>query len=272
MKAPQHESQRASLPQAAANGEWPDVLTGLLEAWRATPHRVLADRILQVGAKVAQGQPLHGAWEEGRGDQAITAHPVMTSLRSLTNSDVGGETLAKLPRLESLLDDRAHATWHELAQDTSAFPRLRTLHLQVYAYQAQAVLTSPLARRLEQLQLRMDLPSTAPHALAVPLALLALAPTLELPDFTLRLVRNSTWEWASSFRFVREPSGGLSVHVATTEMNAPLEAIVQADVLTGLEQVAALKPSRFVVAHQLRTAQRDAVDARARALGATLEP
>ncbi|QDE80773.1 MULTISPECIES: hypothetical protein [Myxococcus] len=129
--------------------------------------------------------------------------------------------LAKLHRLESLIADSTQPEVARARPGYERLSRLRTLDLQVYAYQAQAFLTSPLAQRMARLQLRMGLSSAAPDALAVPLARLALAPTLKIPDFTLQLVRASTKDWASIFRFVREPSVGLSVHVSTTEMSEP---------------------------------------------------
>ena len=48
------------------------------------------------------------------------------------------------------------------------------------------------------------------------MALRALVPTLMVPDFTLRLARDSPKDWSSGFRFVREASRDVTAYVFTT--------------------------------------------------------
>jgi hypothetical protein len=195
----------------------------------------------------------------------------MRSLRSLVHSSVGLETLAGMPRLEALVSNSSASALVELATKKGAFARLRELDLQVYSLELGPLLASPLVARLERLQVRMRLPSNDPTYAESFLGLLALVPTLKVPDFTFRLVRHEINDWSSGARFVRDASGALSVRVFTTAMTSVFEALVQADVLRTLEQIAKLRPASFVVAHQLRTRLRTAVEQRARELGATLE-
>ncbi|ATB36276.1 hypothetical protein CYFUS_001690 [Cystobacter fuscus] len=219
------------------------------------------------------GHPLWATVEhlEGKGDSSITPHEVMRSLRSLAHSSVGIKRLARMPKLEALVDDSHSEDWLALAQTQEAFPRLRELDVQLFPRQARDFLLSPLVARLERLQVRLDLPGHDPSIAEAALQWLALVPRLNVPDLTFRMVRYSTKDWSSGYQFVRDASGQLSVRVFTTAMNEPHEALVQADVLRGLDEIVKLKPASLVVAHQLRTDVRTAVEARARELGATLE-
>ncbi len=230
-------------------------------------------RALESAIGKTAGHPLWATVEhlEGQGDYDITRHEVMKSLRSLAHSSVGLKTLARMPKLEALVESGASDEWLELARQKGAFPRLRELDLQVYPRQARELLGSPLVARLERLQVRMDLPGYDASVAESSLALLALVPKLKVPEVTFRMVRNGSRDWSSGYQFVRDASGRLSVRVFTTSMNEPHEELVQADVLQGLEQIARLKPTSLVVAHRLRTGHRKAVEKRARELGATLE-
>ncbi|QSQ22615.1 TIGR02996 domain-containing protein [Pyxidicoccus parkwayensis] len=230
-------------------------------------------RALESAIEKTVGHPLWATVEhlEGKGDYDITTHEVMKSLRSLAHSSVGLEQLARMPKLEALVDDGASDDWHDLAKATDAFPRLRELDLELYLRQALEFLQSPLVARLERLHVRLSLPGNDPSSTESAHALLARVPKLKVPDLTLRMVRYTTKDWGSGYHFVQDAAGRLSVRVFTTQMNEPHERLVQADVLRGLEQIAKLQPSSFVVTHQLRTGLRTAVEQRARELGATLE-
>ena len=91
-----HESKGASLTEAVANGEWSTVLAGLLDAWRAAPHRELADRIVSVGMKVSGGKPLSGAWE------AVAQTPDAAVLSTLLDTLLDKGSVKARPRLEAL--------------------------------------------------------------------------------------------------------------------------------------------------------------------------
>ncbi len=231
-------------------------------------------RALASAIEKTVGHPLWATVEhlEGFGDRDITPHEVMKSLRSIARTDVRIDVLARLPKLESLATNRRDETWPELASDPSAFPRLRTLDAAFYPRQIPPFLTSALAARLERLRLRM------PAAAGLPLDIDFLqthvferVASLKATDLTLRLIHNDSRDWSTDCRFVHDETGALTATVFTTPMNEPFEAAVQADVLRVLEQVARLRPAKLVVAHQFRTAHRDAIDARARELGAILE-
>ncbi|WP_163994749.1 TIGR02996 domain-containing protein [Pyxidicoccus caerfyrddinensis] len=230
-------------------------------------------RALESAIEKTAGHPLWATVEhlEGEGDYDITTHEVMRSLRSLAHTDVGLEALAAMPQLEALVDGSASDEWLEFARAKDAFPRLRELDLQVYPRQAREFLTSPLVARLERLQVRMSLSGHDPSGAESSMSLLALVPKLKVPELTFRMVRHDGNDWSSGYHFVRDASGRLSVRVFTTSMNEPHEALVQGDVLRGLDQIARLEPASLVVAHQLRTGHRKAVEQRARKLGATLE-
>ncbi|NMO15764.1 TIGR02996 domain-containing protein [Pyxidicoccus fallax] len=230
-------------------------------------------RALESAIEKVAGHPLWATVEhlEGGGDYDITTHPVMKSLRSLTHSNVGWEELARLPRLEVLVERGTSANRLQLARSKTAFPKLRELDLPCFFQHARELLESPLVARLERFHLRVDVPDYDPAHAEEALALLALVPTLKVPDLTLRMVRHHVMDWSSGFRFMRDPAGRLSVRVFTTEIHERYEELVQADVLRGLDHVAKLQPASLVVAHQLRTGLREAVEQRALALGATLE-
>ncbi|MFY2558196.1 TIGR02996 domain-containing protein [Corallococcus terminator] len=219
------------------------------------------------------GHPLWATVEhlEGQGDEDITPHPVMKSLRSLAHSQVHLGTLAELPRLEALVSFAYTEQWSTLAQEPDAFPRLRRLDLSTSPQYARDLLTSPLAARLKQLQLRLNLSEDNRRVAEASMALFSLVPKLKVPDLTLRLVLHPSRDWCSGFRFLREPSGRHSVHVFTTAMKSSHERLAQADVLSGLERAARLKPAKLTVAHRLRTNLRRAVEQRTRELGGTLE-
>jgi uncharacterized protein (TIGR02996 family) len=207
------------------------------------------------------GHPLWATVEhlEGRGDYDVTTDPVMKSLRSLVNSDVRTQDLAKRPGLESLAMRGALDQWVELAQDPSAFPSLRHLDLFAFPWWAARFLESPLVNRLERLQLRVYV--SGPSA-AEALALIPLVPRLKVPDLTLRLVRNDSKDWSCGFRFVRGPEGRHEVHLFTTAMNEPHEELVRDDLLAGLERIDRLEPfkrSKLILDHRLRTAARHEV-------------
>ncbi|MBZ4408727.1 TIGR02996 domain-containing protein [Myxococcus sp. XM-1-1-1] len=207
------------------------------------------------------GHPLWATVEhlEGRGDYDVTTDPVMKSLRSLVNSDVRTQDLAKRPGLESLAMRGALDQWVELAQDPSAFPSLRHLDLFAFPWWAARFLESPLVNRLERLQLRVYV--SGPSA-AEALALIPLVPRLKVPDLTLRLVRNDSKDWSCGFRFVRGPEGRHEVHLFTTAMNEPHEELVRDDLLAGLERIDRLDPfkrSKLILDHRLRTAARHEV-------------
>lgn len=230
-------------------------------------------RALESAIEKTVGHPLWATVEhlEGRGDYDITTHEVMRSLRSVAHSSVGAETLSRMPKLEVLVEDSASDAWTRLAREKDAFPRLRELDLQLHPRQAREFLQSPLVARLERLQVRMALPGPAPSVAESALALLDLVPKLAVPDLTFHMVRYTSKDWSSGYHFMRDAAGGLSVRVSTTEMNEPHEALVQADVLRGLDHIARLGPASLVVAHRLRTRLRTAVEDQARRLGATLE-
>ncbi|MCY1000785.1 TIGR02996 domain-containing protein [Myxococcus sp. MISCRS1] len=207
------------------------------------------------------GHPLWATVEhlEGRGDYDVTTDPVMKSLRSLVNSDVRTQDLAKRPGLESLAMRGALDQWVELAQDPSAFPSLRHLDIFAFHWWAARFLESPLVSRLERLQLRVYV--SGPSA-ADALALIPLVPRLKVPDLTLRLVRNDSKDWSCGFRFVRGPDGRHEVHLFTTAMNEPHEELVRDDLLAGLERIDRLEPfkrSKLILDHRLRTAARHEV-------------
>ncbi|MCP3102216.1 TIGR02996 domain-containing protein [Myxococcus sp. K15C18031901] len=219
------------------------------------------------------GHPLWATVEhlEGRGDRDVTLHPVMKALRSLAHSDLGPVKLARhLPHLESIVCRSPEDGWAEVIQDEKAFPRLRVLDVPVFTRQLEAMLTSPLIARLEQLQVRVQ-GLHGPDAATEVTAFLHLLAKLKVPDVTLRLVRHSEKDWSSGFRFTRDASGRLTVQVFTTTMNDAFEALTQRDVLRGLDELAKLRPDQLIVAHQWVTPFRDAVEQRARAMGATFE-
>ncbi|WP_141327254.1 TIGR02996 domain-containing protein [Myxococcus sp. AB025B] len=218
-------------------------------------------RGLQRAIQKTAGHPLWATVEhlEGRGDYDVTTDPVMKSLRSLVNSDVRTQDLAKRPGLESLAMRGALDQWVELAQDPSAFPALRHLDLFAFPWWAARFLESPLVNRLERLQLRVYV--SGPSA-AEALALIPLVPRLKVPDLTFRLVRNDSKDWSCGFRFVRGPDGRHEVHLFTTAMNEPHEELVRDDLLAGLERIDRLEPfkrSKLILDHRLRTAARHAV-------------
>ncbi|AKQ69304.1 hypothetical protein A176_006216 [Myxococcus hansupus] len=228
-------------------------------------------RALASAIEKTVGHPLWSTVEhlEGFGDRDITPHEVMRSLRSIAQTDVGIDVLARLPKLESLATNRRHEAWPELASNPSAFPRLRALDAAFHPRQIPLFLTSPLATRLERLQLRLH--ASAGLHLDVDFLqthVFERVASLKATDLTLRLVHNDARDWSSGCRFVHDATGALTATVFTTPMNEPFEAIVQADVLSLLEQAARLRPVKLVMAHQFRTAHRDALDARARELGA----
>ncbi|QSQ12881.1 TIGR02996 domain-containing protein [Myxococcus landrumensis] len=216
------------------------------------------------------GHPLWATVEhlEGRGDSDVTTHEVMKSLRSLAHSDVGCAELAKWPRLEALVDTRSADEWLDLAKTPGAFPGLRRLDRTASLPQVADFLRTPLVARLEQLQLRLRLSNGDAEAAA---ALFDLVRESKVPEVTFRWVRLTVKDWSSGYRFTRTPSGQYSVHVFTTKMNDAHEDVVQADVLTALEQVARLKPETLTLAHQFETRVKTAVERRARELGATLD-
>ncbi|MCP3059529.1 TIGR02996 domain-containing protein [Myxococcus sp. K38C18041901] len=216
---------------------------------------------LQRAIQKTSGHPLWATVEhlEGRGDYDITTDPVMKSLRSLVNSDVRTQDLAKRPGLESLAMRGALDQWVELAQDPSAFPALRHLDIFAFHWWAARFLDSPLVSRLERLQLRVYV--SGPSA-AEALALIPLVPRLKVPDLTFRLVRNDSKDWSCGFRFVRGPDGRHEVHLFTTAMNEPYEQLVRDDLLAGLERIDRLEPfkrSKLILDHRLRTDARHEV-------------
>ncbi|MFY2562236.1 TIGR02996 domain-containing protein [Corallococcus terminator] len=228
-------------------------------------------RAIRSAIQKTAGHPLWATVEhlEGRGDYDITTHPVMKSLRSLSNSEVRTQDLAKVPWLESLAMRGALDLWTELGQDPSAFPALRHLDIFLYLGWVSDFLVTPLVSRLERLQIRIYVSAQVP---STELEFLSLVPTLNVPDITFRLVRNDTKDWSCGFRFVREPSGKHAVHLFTTTMNEPYEQLVRDDLLAGLEQIARLKRSKLTMTHRLRSAVKVDVERRVLALGGTLEP
>ncbi|MFY1830353.1 TIGR02996 domain-containing protein [Myxococcus fulvus] len=198
-------------------------------------------RGLQRAIQKTAGHPLWATVEhlEGGGDYDVTTDPVMKSLRSLVNSDVRTQDLAKRPGLESLAMRGALDQWVELAQDPGAFPTLRHLDIFAFHWWAPRFLESPLVSRLERLQLRIYVSGPS---VADALPLFQLVPTLKVPDLTLRLVRNDSKDYSCGFRFVRGPDGGHSVHLFTTRMGEPYGELVGNDLLAGLERVEQLEP------------------------------
>jgi uncharacterized protein (TIGR02996 family) len=89
-------AQETSLVKAVEDGEWPAVLAGLLDAWRAAPHREVADRIVAVGAKLSGGRPLPGAWE------AVAQQPDATVLSALLDALLDKGSVKARARLELL--------------------------------------------------------------------------------------------------------------------------------------------------------------------------
>ncbi|NTX11665.1 TIGR02996 domain-containing protein [Myxococcus sp. CA056] len=227
-------------------------------------------RATQSAIEKTIGHPLWATVEhlEGRGDYDITTDPVMKSLRSLANTDVGLRALAKMPRLESLLVRGAVDAWTEVGKDTSAFPSLRHLDLFLFLGWVSDFLATPLVSRMERLQVRIYVSAEIPSSA---LEFLSLVPTLKVPDLTFRLVRNDTKDWSCGFRFVREPDGKHAVHLFTTKMNEPYEELVRDDLVAGLEQIARLKRSKLTMAHQLRSDVKADIEQRVKALGGTLE-
>jgi|GEM_PF-5672878 len=227
-------------------------------------------RSIQSALEKVAGHPLWATVEhlEGGGDYDITTHPVMKSLRSLANSDVGLRDLAKRPRLESLAVRGAVDAWTELGQDPSAFTSLRHLDLFLFPGWVSGFLATPLVSRLERLQVRIYVSA---QVSSTELEFLSLVPTLKVPDVTFRLVRNDSKDWSCGFRFLREPNGKHAVHVFTTTMNEPYEHLVRDDLLAGLERIERLQRSKLTLAHRLRSDVKADVEQRVRALGGTLE-
>ncbi|MCP3168399.1 TIGR02996 domain-containing protein [Myxococcus qinghaiensis] len=227
-------------------------------------------RAIRSAIQKTAGHPLWATVEhlEGRGDYDITTHPVMKSLRSLANSEVMTQVLAKMPWLESLAMRGALDQWTELGQDPSAFLALRHLDIFLFLGWVSDFLATPLVSRLERLQVRIYVSA---QVSSTELEFLSHVPTLKVPDITFRLVRNDTKDWSCGFRFVREPDGRHAVHLFTTAMNEPHEQLVRDDLLAGLEQVARLKRSKLTLAHRLRSDVKADVERRVKALGGTLE-
>jgi uncharacterized protein (TIGR02996 family) len=220
------------------------------------------------------GDPLWATVEhiEGPHDREIVLHPVMRSLRSLAHSELGLRELASWPRLTGLVDKLHQREDLELMVAPTSFAALRTLDLSLHSVFGAQLLASPLAARLDHLELRV-LPRWGEIVPVV--ELLAHAPAAS-PRFTLHLLRSDTYDWRSSYELDRR-SGELAVRVSFGRMTDRFGKLRQADclqhdVMAALPALAALKPARLVLARGFTEPEpRQAVERAARAVGAVLE-
>jgi uncharacterized protein (TIGR02996 family) len=231
--------------------------------------------LLLAAIKKSAGHPLWATVEhlEGDGDYDVTRHAVLRSLRSLANSDVGVEWLAKHPRLEALSGERADEKWLAVANRADSFPALRDLDVRCGIGNAQTLLASPLAKRLARLQLRFSLASGfVPVGGEPALGMFPIVAKSGLPDVTLRLVKYEDKDWSAGFRFVRE-NDALTVRVFITAMRPNWEDHIMADVMNALARVEDLAPARLILERGFRVkAAQQRLETRIQELGGVVEP
>jgi uncharacterized protein (TIGR02996 family) len=227
---------------------------------------------VKLAIQKSAGDPLWATVEHltGPGDWDITHHPVMRSLRSLANSDLGLKELATWPQLEAL-DDGLHGDDDvALIGDPASFVSLRRLTLTAHSLWCGRVLASERPVRLAELTLRCRIHYRDHVGEAV--ALLAAVPE-ELPVFTLVIMRAELEdEHCVQVRLDRS-SGGLVATVSLDKVSTKfpqMEEVVRGDVIAALRGAAALSPSKLVVAARIEDVA--PVEAVARELGAVVTP
>jgi uncharacterized protein (TIGR02996 family) len=227
---------------------------------------------VKLAIKKSVGDPLWATVEHltGPGDWDITHHPVMRSLRSLANSDLGLKELATWPRLEAL-DDSLHGGDDEaLIGDPAKFVSLRRLTLTIPPLTCGRVLASERPARLAELMLRCRVHFRDHFGEAIDV--LASVPTA-LPVFTLVIMRAELEdEYCTQVRLDRS-SGALVATVSLDKVSTKfpqMEEVVRGDVIAALRGAAALSPSKLIVAARIEDAA--SIEAVARELGAVVTP